>query len=66
MPCVMNAANEVLVRAFLEGKIGFMDIPRIIKKTMDAHRVIRHPGLDDILALDKKIKKKTEREIENG
>jgi len=66
MPCVMNAVNEVLVRAFLEGKIGFMDIPRIIKKTMDAHRVIRHPGLDDILALDKKIKKKTEREIENG
>ncbi|MFC1549409.1 1-deoxy-D-xylulose-5-phosphate reductoisomerase [Nitrospirota bacterium] len=37
MPAVLNAANEVSVDGFLEGKIGFMDIPRIIKKTMDDH-----------------------------
>jgi 1-deoxy-D-xylulose-5-phosphate reductoisomerase len=37
MPAVLNAANEVAVEGFLEGKIGFMDIPRIIKNTMDEH-----------------------------
>lgn len=37
MPAVLNAANEVAVEAFLEGRIGFNDIPAIIKKTMDAH-----------------------------
>jgi len=37
MPAVLNAANEVAVEGFLQGKIGFMDIPKIIRKTMDAH-----------------------------
>jgi len=37
MPAVLNAANEVAVEGFLDGKIGFMDIPKIIRKTMDAH-----------------------------
>ncbi|MCK4910405.1 MAG: 1-deoxy-D-xylulose-5-phosphate reductoisomerase [Thermodesulfovibrionales bacterium] len=37
MPAVLNSANEVAVNAFLSGAIGFMDIPRIIKKTMDGH-----------------------------
>jgi len=37
MPAVLNAANEAAVEAFLEGRIGFNDIPAIIKKTMDAH-----------------------------
>ncbi len=37
MPAVLNSANEVAVDAFLSGDIGFMDIPRIIKQTMDAH-----------------------------
>ena len=37
MPAVLNAANEVVVDGFLKGKVGFMDIPRIIRKTMDDH-----------------------------
>lgn len=37
MPAVLNAANEVAVDGFLEGRIGFMDIPRVIRKTMEAH-----------------------------
>jgi 1-deoxy-D-xylulose-5-phosphate reductoisomerase len=37
VPVVLNAANEVAVHAFLERKLGFMAIPRIIGKTMDAH-----------------------------
>jgi 1-deoxy-D-xylulose-5-phosphate reductoisomerase len=34
---VLNAANEVAVEAFLERKLGFTGIPRVIEKTMDAH-----------------------------
>jgi 1-deoxy-D-xylulose-5-phosphate reductoisomerase len=37
LPIVLNAANEVAVAAFLEGRIGFTDIPRLIGETMDAH-----------------------------
>ena len=36
-PVVLNAANEVAVSAFLDGKLGFMDVPRVIQRTMDAH-----------------------------
>ena len=37
MPVVLNAANEVAVGAFLGRKLGFITIPRVIQKTMDAH-----------------------------
>jgi 1-deoxy-D-xylulose-5-phosphate reductoisomerase len=37
MPAVLNAANEAAVEAFLDGGIGFTDIPVIIRKTMEAH-----------------------------
>jgi 1-deoxy-D-xylulose-5-phosphate reductoisomerase len=37
MPAVMNAANEVAVDAFLEGRIGFLRIARVIEETMDSH-----------------------------
>lgn len=38
MPAVMNGANEVAVNAFLDEKIGFMDIPRLIEKVMSQHK----------------------------
>jgi 1-deoxy-D-xylulose-5-phosphate reductoisomerase len=34
-PCVLNAANEIAVHAFLEGRLGFMDIPAVIEETLD-------------------------------
>jgi 1-deoxy-D-xylulose-5-phosphate reductoisomerase len=37
LPIVMNAANEVAVASFLEGRLGFTDIPRVIEQSMDAH-----------------------------
>jgi 1-deoxy-D-xylulose-5-phosphate reductoisomerase len=37
MPAVLNAANEAAVEGFLNGELGFNEIPDIIKKTMDAH-----------------------------
>lgn len=44
-PAVLNAANEVAVAAFLEGRIGFMQIPEIIEATLDA---IEHGGIHDL------------------
>ena len=39
LPVVLNAANEIAVELFLDGKLGFMSIPRVLRRTMDAHRV---------------------------
>ncbi|WP_300667339.1 1-deoxy-D-xylulose-5-phosphate reductoisomerase [Desulfoluna sp.] len=52
MPTVLNAANEMAVAAFLEERIGFLDIPRIIETTMDAHGVMTRPVLDDVQEAD--------------
>jgi 1-deoxy-D-xylulose-5-phosphate reductoisomerase len=41
LPVVLNAANEVAVEAFLEGKLGFTAIPRVIERTMNAHAAQR-------------------------
>ena len=52
MPCVLNAANEVAVNAFLRHSIGFNDIPRVIRKTLDSHAVRPLGSLDDVLDAD--------------
>lgn len=54
MPAVLNAANEQAVALFLEEKIGFLDIPKVIEKVCDRHRNDHHnnPSLDDILTAD--------------
>ena len=52
MPAVMNAANEIAVEKFLHGKIGFLDIPEIIKMTMNAHTVVSDISLSDIQNAD--------------
>ena len=49
LPTVFNAANERAVAMFLKKQIGYLDIARIIEEAMDAHRVIAHPDLDQIL-----------------
>ncbi len=50
MPCVMNAANEVAVAAFLKGAIGFNDIYRIIHTTMEHIANVSAPTYDDYVA----------------
>ena len=52
MPCVMNAANEAAVAAFLEKKIGFTDIFKLIAQTMETHRCIDNPDLSSIIDAD--------------
>ncbi|MEG4021919.1 1-deoxy-D-xylulose-5-phosphate reductoisomerase [Microcoleus sp. S13C4] len=55
MPAVLNAANEQAVALFLEEKIQFLDIPKLIEKACDKHQVdnCESPALDDILAADR-------------
>ena len=52
LPAVMNAANEVAVKAFLEKNIGFLDIFRIIRNTMEHHTRIDNPDLSGIIEAD--------------
>jgi 1-deoxy-D-xylulose-5-phosphate reductoisomerase len=49
-PCVMNAANEIAVAAFLQDKIRFTDIYRIIDTTMAQARLVKRPTYDDYVA----------------
>jgi len=51
-PCVLNAANEVAVGAFLERRIGFGAIRRVIERTMERASHVAHPMLDDYTASD--------------
>jgi 1-deoxy-D-xylulose-5-phosphate reductoisomerase len=51
-PVVLNAANEVAVDAFLDGKLGFAAIPSVIERTMNAHAAERVYGLDDVRRID--------------
>ena len=55
MPAVLNAANEQAVALFLEEKIQFLDIPKVIEKVCDKHQKDNcpSPALDDILEADK-------------
>ena len=52
MPAVMNAANEIAVEAFLEGKITFLDIARVIEETMDNHRPHDLGSIAEVLQAD--------------
>jgi len=52
MPTVFNAANELAVHKFLHEKIGFLDIYEIIGQSMSRHKVIPHPDLEEILAVE--------------
>jgi 1-deoxy-D-xylulose-5-phosphate reductoisomerase len=52
LPAVLNAANEVAVDAFLQGRIGFMDIARIIEEAMSRHTVASEVTLQAILQAD--------------
>ncbi len=57
MPTALNAANEVAVNLFLEGRLAFSQIPIIIERAMASHRIIKDPQIDDVLNADKEIRR---------
>jgi 1-deoxy-D-xylulose-5-phosphate reductoisomerase len=52
MPAVMNAANEIAVESFLEGRIGFVQIGEVIERTMDAHQAHDLKTIEEVLLAD--------------
>jgi 1-deoxy-D-xylulose-5-phosphate reductoisomerase len=52
MPAALNAANEVAVQKFLDGKIAFSGIWKLVEKVIKRHHVIRNPQLDEIIEAD--------------
>ena len=53
MPAVLNAANEMAVAAFLNGRLAFMDIPKTVEATMEAHRQQPLESLEQVLAVNR-------------
>ncbi|MBO7193392.1 MAG: 1-deoxy-D-xylulose-5-phosphate reductoisomerase [Bacteroidaceae bacterium] len=56
IPCVVNAANEICVAAFLEERIKFTDMPKLIERAMEKATYILKPTLDDYLETDRQIR----------
>ncbi len=51
-PCVLNAANEIAVWAFLKNRIGFLDITAVVEKTMEKIHFIENPTIDEYYESD--------------
>jgi 1-deoxy-D-xylulose-5-phosphate reductoisomerase len=58
MPAVLNGANEIAVRLFLEKKIGFLDIPRLLDMTMDMHKPFPVDGIEAAMEADRWAREK--------
>ena len=52
-PAALNAANEVAVAAFLEGRLGFLEIPRVIEAVLERHANQAVTALADVLGADR-------------
>jgi 1-deoxy-D-xylulose-5-phosphate reductoisomerase len=63
LPSVLNAADEIAVDAFLNGKIKFSHIYRIVEKVVKRHRVVPSPALKQILDADRWAREEAERII---
>ncbi len=63
VPCVLNAANEIAVSSFLQEKIGFLEIPEIIEKTMARVCFIDNPDIDNYRECDAEAREIAHEEI---
>lgn len=63
VPAVLNAANEIAVQAFLESLIGFLDIPRIIRRVIEKHNPDERLTLDAVLSADAWARQEAAHEI---
>jgi 1-deoxy-D-xylulose-5-phosphate reductoisomerase len=62
-PCVLNAADEVAVAAFLAGKIGFTAIPTLIERVLLAMPAVQPTHFEDLFAVDAEARRRTEEEV---
>jgi 1-deoxy-D-xylulose-5-phosphate reductoisomerase len=56
MPCILNAANEIAVNAFLDEKIGFTQMPEVIEYALENTEFIGDPGIESLEATDIKAR----------
>ncbi len=66
MPCILNAANEVVVEAFLERKIKFLQMSEIIEKAMNNVAYVKNPCLDDLIQTNNETREVTKLLTQNG
>ena len=66
LPAVMNAANEAAVAAFLDERIGFPDIWRMVERVMEEAPYIAQPDLDELIAADEKARLALENLVTGG
>ncbi len=68
MPAVLNAANEEAVAQFLEEKIHFLDIPKMIEGACEQHKadLASSPSLDDVLAVDHWARQAVREQVNRG
>ncbi len=65
MPCILNAANEIAVEAFLSEKVTFLKMPEIIEGTMSKVNYISNPALEDYYQSDKEARNVANQLIES-
>jgi len=53
IPTVLNGVNEIAVESFLEGRIGFLDIPELIEKTIEAHKPYSIDSIEAVMEADR-------------
>jgi 1-deoxy-D-xylulose-5-phosphate reductoisomerase len=66
VPCILNAANEVVVQAFLEEKVTFLQMPEIIEKAMQKVDYIRNPDLEDLIQTNTETRRITQLLLEKN
>jgi 1-deoxy-D-xylulose-5-phosphate reductoisomerase len=62
-PCILNAADEVAVAAFLDGRIGFAAIPEAIERVLAAMPPLQPTHFEDLFAADAEARRRTEEEV---
>ena len=58
MPCIMNAANEVAVQRFIEGRLQFLEIADFVEGAMSQSQFIAQPTLNDLFDTDKEVRRR--------
>lgn len=65
LPCILNAANEITVAAFLQDKIGFLDIAKINEKTMNAVSLQKNTSLESLIETDQEARRVASQLVNN-
>ena len=66
LPTILNAANEVAVEAFLEEKIKFLSIPKVVEKTLNKSSIYNINSIKDVIEIDKESRDLTNSIIKSG